>query len=115
MSSSTFVDGIEVMWRPGCPFCMTLRSSLRRRGITTTDVDIWSEPDAAARFRAATGGDETVPTVFVGERAMVNPSVNQIVAAVESELPHRIEELVPPRAGTGKWRTMFGFGKRANS
>lgn len=115
MSSLTFVDGIEVMWRPGCPFCTRLRGSLRRRGIDTKDIDIWSVPDAAARVRAATGGDETVPTVFIGERALVNPSVTQIVAAVESELPHRVEELIPPRAKTGRWRTMLGFGKREAS
>lgn len=113
MSTSPFVDGIEVMWRPGCPFCATLRSSLRRRGITTTEVDIWSVPDAAERVRAATGGDETVPTVFVGSRALVNPSVSQIVAAVESELPARAEELIPVRADSGKWRRMFSFRKRA--
>ncbi|MGB2718703.1 MAG: glutaredoxin domain-containing protein [Rhodococcus sp. (in: high G+C Gram-positive bacteria)] len=115
MSSSTFVDGIEVMWRPGCPFCMRLRSGLSKRGIATTDIDIWTEPDAAARVRAATGGDETVPTVFIGGSALVNPSVKQVIAALESELPDRVDELVPPRQDTGKWRAMFGFGKRATS
>lgn len=73
---------VEVMWRPGCPFCGSLRRGLRRAGVATTEHDIWSSSEAATRVREATGGDETVPTVFVGEQALVNPSVRQVVAAI---------------------------------
>ncbi len=45
---------IEVLWRPGCPFCTRLRRELTRSGVITTERDIWSDPDAAARVRAAT-------------------------------------------------------------
>lgn len=107
--TSAHVDGIEVLWRPGCPFCMKLRASLKLRGISTTEVNIWSEPDAAARVREATGGDETVPTVFVGTRSLVNPSVGQIVAAVEQELPHRVDELVG--TGGGWWSRITGSSR----
>ena len=78
---------VEVMWRPGCPFCGSLRRGLRRAGVMTDEHDIWSSVDAAARVRAATGGDETVPTVFVGPRALVNPSVDQVVAAIRADDP----------------------------
>jgi glutaredoxin len=47
---------IEVLWRPGCPYCSRLRAGLRRAGISTVEHDIWSDPAAAARVRAATGG-----------------------------------------------------------
>jgi len=57
---------IEVLWRPGCPFCVRLRGELARAGVATTERDIWSDPDAAARVRAGTGGEETVPTVVMG-------------------------------------------------
>ena len=81
---------IEVMWRPGCPFCGALRRGLSRAGVATIEHDIWSSADAAARVRAATGGDETVPTVFVGDRALVNPSVRQVIAAIKATDPdHR--------------------------
>ncbi|MDZ7883650.1 MAG: glutaredoxin domain-containing protein [Mycobacterium sp.] len=115
MNSSTFVDGIEVMWRPGCPFCMKLRGALRRRGIDTTEIDIWSEPEGAARVRAATGGDETVPTVFIGSRALVNPSVKQVVAAVESELPGREADLIPDTQNMGTRSAPSGLWKRVRS
>ncbi len=78
---------VEVMWRPGCPFCGSLRRGLRRAGVVTVEHDIWSSVDAAARVRGATGGDETVPTVFVGPRALVNPSVDQVVAAIRADAP----------------------------
>ncbi len=78
---------IEVMWRPGCPFCGSLRRGLRRAGVATTEHDIWSSADAAARVREATGGDETVPTVFVGDRALVNPSARQVVDAIRAADP----------------------------
>lgn len=78
---------VEVMWRPGCPFCGSLRRGLRRAGVATLEHDIWSSADAAARVREATGGDETVPTVFVGDRALVNPSVRQVVDAIKAADP----------------------------
>ncbi len=78
---------IEVMWRPGCPFCGSLRRGLSRAGVATIEHDIWSSADAAARVRGATGGDETVPTVFVGPRALVNPSVRQVVDAISAVDP----------------------------
>ncbi|MGK2854776.1 MAG: glutaredoxin domain-containing protein [Microbacteriaceae bacterium] len=96
MSTADYVDGIEVLWRPGCPFCTNLRRGLRRRAIATTEVDIWTNRDAADRVRAVTGGDETVPTVFVGKLALVNPGVGDVVAAIESEFPERVRELCPP-------------------
>ncbi|WP_373279643.1 glutaredoxin domain-containing protein [Gordonia rhizosphera] len=66
-----------MLWRPGCLFCARLRRGLRRRDIPTTESNIWDDESAAARVRNVTGGDETVPTVFVGSVAMVNPSVRQ--------------------------------------
>ena len=80
-------SAVEVMWRPGCPFCRSLRRGLSRAGVATTEHDIWSSPDAAARVRRATGGDETVPTVFVGDRALVNPTVRQVVDAIHTADP----------------------------
>ena len=89
---------IEVLWRPGCPYCSRLRAGLRRAGVSTVERDIWADPAAAARVRAATGGDETVPTVVVGSRALVNPSVREVVAAVRTEFPDEADRLVGPPA-----------------
>ena len=111
MSATGFVDGVEVLWRPGCPFCSLLRRGLRRRAIPTTEINIWEDPGAAARVCAVAGGDEIVPTVFVGTAALVNPSVQEVAAAVAAELPERATELLAggtdaPRRGW--WSRLFG-------
>ncbi len=63
--------------------------------MATVERDIWSDPAAAARVRRATGGDETVPTAVVGSRALVNPSVAQVQAAVRTEFPDDPEPAGP--------------------
>lgn len=79
--------GVLVYWRPGCPYCALLRLGLRGARVSATWVNIWEDRAAAARVRAITGGDETVPTVVVGARALVNPSARQVAAAVRDGQP----------------------------
>lgn len=70
---------VVVYWRPGCPFCGSLRRGLRRSGLATREVDIWEDPKAAAFVREHAGGSETVPTVDIGGTVLVNPSARQVV------------------------------------
>lgn len=62
-----------VYWRPGCRYCLRLRLRLARHARRLHWVNIWQDPEGAAAVRAATGGDETVPTVVVAGRPHVNP------------------------------------------
>ncbi len=64
---------LTVYWRPGCPYCARLRRQLRRHEVPVQWRNIWDDPSAAATVRAVAGGNETVPTVFVGGDAYVNP------------------------------------------
>ena len=78
-------DEITVYWRPGCPFCLSLRAGLRRSRTPYRAVNIWQDPDAAAFVRSVANGNETVPTVTVGDTFFVNPSAGQVrTAAVEA-------------------------------
>ncbi|MQA85742.1 MAG: NrdH-redoxin [Streptosporangiales bacterium] len=90
---------MEFYWRPGCPFCARLRWNLRRARLPVSEINIWDDPAAAAGVRWITGGDETVPTVVVGARAMVNPSVGQVLDAVRAEAPD-----LPARSGRRRRR-----------
>lgn len=90
---------IELYWRPGCPFCMVLRNRLARTRLPLHEINIWENPDAAAKVRSVAGGNETVPTVFVGDHAMVNPSVNQVLAAIREHAP----ELAPAEREKSGW------------
>ncbi len=62
-----------IYWRPGCTFCIRLRATVRSRARRAIWVDIWRDPAAAARVREVNGGNETVPTVFVGDVSHTNP------------------------------------------
>lgn len=104
---------IEVLWRPGCPYCSRLRRDLARAGVVTVEHDIWAGPGAAARVRAATGGDETVPTVVVGDRALVNPRLGEVVAAVREQFPDEAAGLLGSAGETSPapvWREGAGAG-----
>lgn len=74
------IPAITVYWRPGCPFCSSLHAGLVREGIEFQRVNIWEDPDAAAFVRSVARGNETVPTVTVGDVALVNPGVGEITA-----------------------------------
>ena len=80
---------ITVYWRPGCPFCGSLFRQLERAEVEHRRVNIWDDEGAAAVVRSIARGNETVPTVTIGDPAaggvgLVNPSVSQILAAVGS-------------------------------
>ena len=69
---------VTVYSRPGCPYCFMLRAGLRRADVPFTEIDIWQDPDAAAFVRSVANGNETVPTVTVGDVSMVNPSAKRV-------------------------------------
>ncbi len=70
---------VTVYWRPGCPYCGLLRRGLRRAGLPTVEVDIWSDPQGAAFVRDHARGNETVPTVDIAGTVLVNPSAARVV------------------------------------
>ena len=71
-----------MFWRPGCGFCSTLERNLIRAEMVFEKRNIWEDPEAAAFVRSVARGNETVPTLVVKGQAMVNPSVNDVLAAL---------------------------------
>jgi mycoredoxin len=67
--------------RPGCPYCYRLRRGLRRRRVPFGEVNIRHNSVAAAVVRTHANGTETVPTVRVGGRWLVNPTAATVSAA----------------------------------
>jgi mycoredoxin len=74
--------GIVLYTRPGCPFCTMLRAGLRAKGLEYREIDIWQDTEAAAAVRSAANGNETVPTVNVGDQWLVNPPVKAVIKAL---------------------------------
>jgi len=77
-NAGTAQTPVVVYGRPGCPSSFLLRRGLRRRRVAFTEVNIWQHPGAAAAVRAVAHGDETVPTVHVAGRWLVNPRPAQV-------------------------------------
>lgn len=77
-------DTVVVYWRPGCTFCMRLRWALRWRRLHPKMINIRLDPDAAAFVRSVADGNETVPTVVIGGRAVVNPAPRLVIAALRA-------------------------------
>lgn len=105
---------VTVFWRPGCPYCSSLRRRLRGTGVPFDEVNIWNDPGAAAYVRSVAGGNETVPTVRIGEVAMVNPSAKRVVTELGRVAPHVVAGLAPgrSRAGGGLRRWLAGLTVR---
>ena len=73
---------VVLFWRPGCGFCSALERNLVRAEVAFDKRNIWDDPEAAAFVRSVARGNETVPTLVVNGQAMVNPSVNDVLAAL---------------------------------
>ncbi len=74
-------EPVTLYWRPGCVWCHRLQLALWRRGLDHERRNIWRDEDARDLVRAVNDGDETVPTVTVGDTVMVNPPARRVVAA----------------------------------
>jgi mycoredoxin len=83
---------VTVYWRPGCMSCSSLLRGLERWGLPFERVDIWEDPEAAGVVRSVTGGAETVPTVFVDDLALVNPSARDVLRVVAERAPEILPE-----------------------
>jgi hypothetical protein len=55
--------------------------------VATDEVNIWTDPAAAAYVRSLNAGNETGPTVVVAGEILVNPTVRQVQRALERDLP----------------------------
>jgi len=53
--------------------------------------NIWERADHAATVRSIADGNETVPTVVVGGVGLVNPSLDDVNAAVAEHAPHLLQ------------------------
>lgn len=81
-------SSIRAYWRPGCPFCMSLRLGLKRTSLPVEWRNIWKNDEDAAYVRSVNQGNETVPTVDIAGKALINPSTRQVLAEVRNRAPH---------------------------
>ncbi|WP_019634667.1 mycoredoxin [Actinomadura atramentaria] len=62
-----------------CGFCRRLKSQLAREGIEMVEIDIERDPAAAEFVMSVNGGNQTVPTVTIGDDVVLtNPSAKEV-------------------------------------
>jgi mycoredoxin len=89
---SSKTQQIDLYWRPGCGFCSSLRRGLDKAGIERVEHNIWDNPNDAATVRRYANGNETVPTVVIGDQSLVNPSAKQLLAFLAAQAPDLLPE-----------------------
>jgi len=77
---------------------MNLERSLTKLELPLTKKNIWDNPEDAATVRAIADGNETVPTVVIGDAQMVNPSANEVLIALQENAPELLPDGVEPKA-----------------
>lgn len=69
-----------------------LQRKLDKLGIDRVEHNIWDDADDAATVRQHANGNETVPTVVIGNRGFVNPSAGELIAYLATQYPDLLPE-----------------------
>ena len=64
-----------------------LQRKLDKFGVERVEHNIWDDPADAEIVRLHANGNETVPTVVVGDTGFVNPSAGQLLAFLAEHHP----------------------------
>lgn len=67
---------------PWCGYCRRLKRQLDEAGIPYLEIDVDATPGYDQRIIEASGGYRTVPTVEVGDRMLVNPTLTEVKEAL---------------------------------
>ena len=70
------VSQVTMYSTPWCGYCQRLKAQMTREGIAYAEVNIESDPEAAAFVESVNGGNQTVPTVvFEDGTVLTNPPI----------------------------------------
>ena len=67
---------------PWCGYCRRLKRQFEEAGIAYREIDVDATPGYDQRIIEASGGYRTVPTVEVGGRMLVNPTLKEVEEAL---------------------------------
>ena len=58
---------IEVYTTPYCPYCVSAKELLRRKGVDFTEINVAGDRELRAKMVERAGGRMTVPQIFIGD------------------------------------------------
>ena len=61
------MTAVTIYTTASCVFCLRAKDYLRSRGVAYEEVDVTGDEEARARLVERSGGQRTVPQIFVGE------------------------------------------------
>jgi len=71
---------------------MSLERKLNKMNLPLNKLNIWDDPSHAAAVRQIANGNETVPTVVIGDAKLVNPSASQVIQALSNQAPQLLPD-----------------------
>ncbi len=82
------VNPITVYSTVWCGHCRRLKHRLDDAGVPYREVDLDVSPQRHVdeRIVATTGGYRTVPAVEIGGELLINPTVDEVVAAIAADV-----------------------------
>lgn len=86
-STPTAPDAVEVYWRPSCPYCNRLLRWFDDAGVSYRLHNIWEDDAARSYVQAHNRGNETVPTVSIGEVVLTNPDPAAFIEGLRLQHP----------------------------
>ena len=88
------MPGIEVYTTPVCPYCLSAKELLRRKGVPFLEINVAGEPQRRAEMIARANGRATVPQIFVDDTHL--GGCGELYALEEAgELDRRLTESLP--------------------
>ena len=57
---------VELYTTPFCPYCMSAKELLRRKGVEFNEINVAGAPDRRAEMVGRANGGTTVPQIFIG-------------------------------------------------
>jgi glutaredoxin 3 len=58
---------VEVYTTPYCPYCVSAKDLLRRKGVDFIEINVAGDRDLRRKMVERSGGRVTVPQIFIGE------------------------------------------------
>jgi glutaredoxin 3 len=59
---------ITIYTTPWCPYCLTAKSLLKKKGVSFHEIDVSENPSERQKMTARANGRRTVPQIFIGDR-----------------------------------------------
>jgi glutaredoxin 3 len=57
---------VELYTTPSCPYCISAKELLRRKGVAFTEINVAGAPGLRSEMVTRANGRTTVPQIFIG-------------------------------------------------